>query len=604
MDIERLSIAIASLKLSDYDDQSATEIAEISIAKKQLLERLQEFEEQKRNSSAVGVGTEYIRNDDVVEINAGGKIIAARRGTLCQLKGTRFEALFSGRWNKKLQRDSNGRIFLDVNGDCFQAIVDYLNEYVISSEEHPADPPSIDDFEFKQVMAQYLDLFGLRIPPQMPNSNIISQYSHVKLLHKWLNEQDNNEICIGDTSDVELSLIYQSSKENLSNKNFHSRCANQGNTLIFIETREGDIVGGFTNANWSNPEGNNSVGSWCKANKSFLFAIGFGMTFPCKMDLINADSKHAIYNCSQYGAAFGGGCGQCDLKVKGSRVYLNTGNIYERGKSEALTDGYSFEINEMEVFRVTNRSDDCNSRQQLRRSPHQKQLEQFKMRISGAMDEEWGKLRELEAELCSLEQAFADEEHFINAFAVGERRDIVTLNVSGTTMITNRSTLQVHEDSVLARQFDDTKWTEQGHNLQVNEWSPDEVADWVASICHNIPQDVVALFLEHEVSGCELITLNEYGLKDIGVKRVGTICLLLDEINILKETASGDIVTLIEHSPYCFGKILDFLRLKRFHDDDLIDSPSLPIVCDNQKNRFEKVVRYYFPGESAKHILG
>ena len=37
----------------------------------------------------------------------------------------------------------------------------------------------------------------------------------------------------------------------------------------------------------------------------------------------------------------------------------------------------------------------------------------------------------------------------------------------------------------------------------------------------------------------------------------------------------------------------------------LVDNePALPTVCDDQKKRFEKVVKYYFPGESSKFILG
>ena len=31
------------------------------------------------------------KDDDLVEINAGGRVIAAKRSTLTQLKGTRFE---------------------------------------------------------------------------------------------------------------------------------------------------------------------------------------------------------------------------------------------------------------------------------------------------------------------------------------------------------------------------------------------------------------------------------------------------------------------------------------------------------------------------------
>jgi hypothetical protein len=64
-------------------------------------------------------------------------------------------------------------------------------------------------------------------------------------------------------------------------------------------------------------------------------------------------------------------------------------------------------------------------------------------------------------------------------------------------------------------------------------------------------------------------------------------------------------VTLIEHSPYCFGKILDYLRLKRLHSLGLLaGEPTLPEVRVPQKKRFEKVVNYYFPGDAAMVILG
>ena len=97
--------------------------------------------------------------------------------------------------------------------------------------------------------------------------------------------------------------------------------------------------------------------------------------------------------------------------------------------------------------------------------------------------------------------------------------------------------------------------------------------------------------------------MNEFGLEKIGVKRAGTICLLLKEIKQL-EKASQDVVTLIEHSPNCFGKILDFLRMKQVDSLELCGNPALPSVCENKRDMFEKVVKYYFPGESSKRILG
>lgn len=536
MDMERLNNANASLLdiITSGDDVGddhhfTSEIRQLNEAEEQLIDRLHLHDERKFNSSTTVVTDNLcVRDDDIIEINAGGKIIAARRGTLCQLSGTRLETLFSGRWDSKLSRDGNGRIFLDVNPEVFQAIVDYLNEMMISSEDDPSEPPVPPADEDRQVLAQYLELFLLRVPPpQMPDSNIITQYSQVKLLHKWLEEAEGEE---EKGEDVELSLIYHSSKENLSNENFHRACDGQGRTLLVIETIEGYIVGGYTNSDWASSEDPmSSVGCWSKANKSFLFALsGFDLASPCKMDLRNKNVKHAIYNCSQYGAAFGGGCQQCDMKVTGSSVFLNTGQVYECGKSDKLCDGHSYLIQEMEVFRVSDVHHHTNHHQyhhKLEGSP-KAQVKQFTREVNKAINEKWEALRELEAELCSLEDNFDDEERFINTISSFEKKDIITLNVSGTIMTTTRATLLVTDDSVLARQFDDTKWTEQGE------------------------------------------------------------------------------CTLIEHSPYCFGKILDYLRLKRFHDQDFIDEPPLPTVHQNQRNRFQKVVRYYFPGESSKFILG
>ena len=47
--------------------------------------------------------------------------------TLTQIKSTRPEALFCGRWDKQLLRFRDKMIFLNTNTDLFQVIVDYLN---------------------------------------------------------------------------------------------------------------------------------------------------------------------------------------------------------------------------------------------------------------------------------------------------------------------------------------------------------------------------------------------------------------------------------------------------------------------------------------------
>ena len=136
----------------------------------------------------------------------------------------------------------------------------------------------------------------------------------------------------------------------------------------------------------------------------------------------------------------------------------------------------------------------------------------------------------------------------------------------------------------------------------MKEWTPGDVYAWAKQI-DDISDEVAIMFEENDITGNQLLALNMEGLKMIGIERAGILCLLLEEIKKLKQ-ASQDVSTLIEHGPYCFGKILDHLRLKQLHSQGLADEPALPFVCESQKDWFEKVVKYYFPGDGSKFVLG
>ena len=260
----------------------------------------------------------------------------------------------------------------------------------------------------------------------------------------------------------------------------------------------------------------------------------------------------------------------------------------------------------MEVFQVARTSSwmgttSTKEKQKLHQIPQMKPVTIFTEAVNGAINAKQESLLHAEAEVLHLEDSFKDEHRFIAAFTSGDAKDVVSLNVSGTTMATKRSTLQTAEDSVLAQQFDDSKW-KQGNLPCVKDWKPPDVSRWAKSI-DNISDEVVDIFMKNELKGNELLALGIEGLKMLGIKRTGTVCLLSEEIKLLKQ-ASMSTATLIEHSPYCFGKILDHLRLKQLHSQGLAEEPALPTVDESQKKRFEKVVKYYFPGDSAKYILG
>ena len=327
------------------------------------------------------------------------------------------------------------------------------------------------------------------------------------------------------------------------------------------------------------------------------------------MKLKNANNRYAddVFHHYSYGPTFGGNRGGYDLNVHGGTVATKFGHSYESCTSPELTsETNNYTIKEMEVFQIASassaESDNIKTKCNNSEEPNAKPIQLLSVGVFiKAINIKRGCLLRAESELKQLEESFKDEQTFIDGFACGDDNDVVTLNVSGTIMVTKRATLCIAEDSVLAQQFDDTKWTEQGY-IHVNEWTPDDVYVWARKI-DDVSDEVAIMFVENDITGNQLLALNMEGLKLIGIERPGIQCLLLKEIGKL-ETASQDVSTFVEHGPYCFGKILDHLRLNQLHSEGLTEEPALPSVCCSQKDRFEKVVKYYFPGDSSKFILG
>ena len=81
--------------------------------------------------------------------------------TLTQIKGSRMEAIFSGRWDKSLPRDDDGRVLLDINTKCFLAVVDYLNECKIAPQGCSPNIPQVRE-EDENILQQLLLVLGLR----------------------------------------------------------------------------------------------------------------------------------------------------------------------------------------------------------------------------------------------------------------------------------------------------------------------------------------------------------------------------------------------------------------------------------------------------------
>ena len=402
-----------------------------------------------------------------------------------------------------------------------------------------------------------------------------------------------------DESGGEWDLIYRYSRDGLSSNNaaFHNNCDNKGPTIVLIETSEGGLLGGYTNSSWRSSHYDESA----KAEKAFIFTLtGFDLDFPLKMNLKDPDDQSAIRNSYIMGPMFGSGP---DLSVDGTRVNVRVGGSYEQGPAQ-VKKHLKYTIKEMEVFFIEGIAPPyVGVKKDTKSLSYSPAIKKFTRAVNHVLNEKWEALYAFDAEVTQLEEMYKDEKHFIESLATGNMKDVVTLNVCGAMMATRRATLMVAEDSMLAQYFDDSKWTVQGSFSPVKAWTPDEVMQWVKDI-EGISDDVGSIFKENEINGSELLALDKEGLKMLGVERVGTLCLLSDGIRLLKKAANESKATHIEHSPYCFGKILDYLRMKQLNSVNLAKVPAPPTVRNSQKMRFEKVVDYYFPGDSSKYILG
>ncbi len=121
-----------------------------------------------------------------------------------------------------------------------------------------------------------------------------------------------------------IQLLYVASENGFSAKQFHGKCDHIPNTLTLCLTEFYTKIGGFTPLVWS------SNGSYQTdfTGESFIFSL----TNKDKFRL--SQSKHAIFDNSKYGPAFGDGCDLCigHNANTNNESYAKINNIYTNSK--------------------------------------------------------------------------------------------------------------------------------------------------------------------------------------------------------------------------------------------------------------------------------
>ena len=137
-------------------------------------------EEEKRMEAFV------IRDDDIIRLNVGGKKFTTKRSTLCQVEGSLFATMFSGRWEDSVERDQDGAVFFDFNPQYFAYILDYLREKKITSGQNLPSLPEFPESQMKHFysLVEYLGLSDEIFPTEIVSGEKFNLHSSGVTLEK------------------------------------------------------------------------------------------------------------------------------------------------------------------------------------------------------------------------------------------------------------------------------------------------------------------------------------------------------------------------------------------------------------------------------------
>jgi len=545
-----------------------------------------------------------VKDSDMLEVNAGGQVVRVSRETLTKMKGTVLEAMFSGRWENQLQRDRNGRIFLDMNPECFRCIVDHLSHYTIAWIDFMSFFP-FDDLENQAVLDRLGEALGLSKKLLIDESNILVDYDHIKALAQFFPASELNG---------QLRLLYCGTRDGMNAHSFHEKCDNKGPIVVVVKTVQGYIFGGYSGIEWR------QSGGYVSSYEAFLFSLNcHTSTNPMKLHRSPTNSEGSLYFQPSYGPCFGRGR---DLFLFCPSNSSNLGHTYVLPKgwnSQSLTGSCQLELAEVEVFSMdtlkfaavnpTLPNPQRNTKLQetiknacVKKFPNAYCEEMFPDAVRRSFVDETGELLWAEAHLAGLRDVFEHEQLALTLLCKRDSHKIIHLNVSGQSMEVNNTTLGLFPDSVLYKQCVEPQ-RDSGTKRKMEhpqEWTPVQVSEWIRSLGSSL--DISEKF--DAMNGKELLSLTRQDIKDLGIDQPGTIALLAESIQKLPDEDVKNSVIFIERSAYCVGKILDHLRLMSMAKL-ITETLKPPHIRQEEKEKFKNVVEYYFPTrEMASHFLG
>lgn len=459
--------------------------------------------ELEQRMKELGITAPSATNEGLVQLNVGGSHVNVRRSVLGANKESRAVStlgrMFEGVWDKRLPRDSDGRIVLDESPACVKHLIHVLLERSGTGTDSlgSKDVFAVDEAPLLPYVARALGLSGIcpEIGMVVDGGSTVLEPNELgpltTILQGWCPFESKR-----------LELVYRASRDGWTTHDFYDRCGDNtpwSFTLIRVLSQDIDgndsVVGGFSSVPWTPSEQ-----VLTPSPGAFLFmlkdgAVDGSSTFrPVKWGIKPGHAKHAVSRSSGTGPAFGK---PPNLRVRRDLNHrLQTNNTsYEIPNDSAFSRLDGRPVTEREVFRVsfhtpapspppakrakvTGKGFLDNARDTdtaVTTGDFGEDADKFGEAVAGALMEERMALQQAQvdlqqADVTATECAKALAQLYGPNVAAGEDDAVVELSVHGTRMTTFRSTLQACPESALAAFFDANKWPATEKDVDGEGW--------------------------------------------------------------------------------------------------------------------------------------
>jgi len=218
---------------------------------------------------------------DPIILNVGGERFSTSLSSLRSIRGSFFEKMFRVGANTTIGAD--GTYFIDRHPSSFGYILDYLRngDLLIKSNDQSLRMKLLDDAEYYLLPTALKDYL---------------RWSSVGGIDLWFSEVAFMNKELKKVSKKLGGLLYQASTDGYADAYFHQRCNGKGSNVVIIETRLGNIFGGYTYTGWADS------GNYLSSSKAFIFRLRPSTK---RYDQRSGRESNAIFRTSSYGPTFG-----------------------------------------------------------------------------------------------------------------------------------------------------------------------------------------------------------------------------------------------------------------------------------------------------------